>query len=67
MLPHNVRTNPVGGGAHDAPQVSLQCSHKQKAPSGRGLPREQVGEHARPCRTCEAGKFIRLSHPKFGD
>ena len=41
VLPHNVRTNPVGGWrttpqAHDAPQVSLQCSHKQKAPSRKG-------------------------------
>ena len=40
-FPHNVRTNPVGGWrttpqAHDAPQVSLQCSHKQKAPSRKG-------------------------------
>ena len=33
----NVRTNPVGGGAHDAPQVSLQCSHKlKKAPPVKG-------------------------------
>ncbi len=32
----NVRTNSVGGGAHDAPQVSLQCSHKSKAPLCKG-------------------------------
>ena len=30
VLPRNVRTNPVGGGAHDAPQVSLLCSHNPK-------------------------------------
>ena len=38
----NVRTNPVGGWrttpqAHDAPQISLQCSHKlKKAPPVKG-------------------------------
>ena len=37
VLPRNVRTNPVGGGPHDAPQVSLQCSHKlKKAPPVKG-------------------------------
>ncbi len=40
--PPYVRTNPVGGWrttpqAHDAPQVSLQCSHKlKKAPPVKG-------------------------------
>ena len=38
-----------------------------KAPSGRGLPRERVGEHARQRAFCTVWKFIRLSHPKFGD
>ena len=38
----NVRTNPVGGGAHDAPQVSLQRSHKQKAPPVKGAARERL-------------------------
>ena len=38
----------------------------RKAPSGRGLLRERVGEHARLRRLCKVGKFIRLSHPKFG-
>ena len=37
-----------------------------KAPSGRGLPRERVGEHARQRTFCKVGKFIRLSHPKSG-
>ena len=49
----NVRTNPVGGGAHDAPQVSLQCSHKQKAPSGRELAPQRLMD----CKSLEfAGK-----------
>ena len=39
----NVRTNPVGGGAHDAPQVSLQCSHKpKKAPPSKGSRRDSA-------------------------
>ena len=39
----------------------------RKAPSGRGLPRERVGEPAKLWRFCKVGNFIQLSHPRFGD
>ena len=38
----NVRTNPVGGGAHDAPQSCSLCSHKPKAPLREGSWRDSA-------------------------
>ncbi len=38
----------------------------QKAPSGRELARGRLREHARQWELCKAGKFILLSHPRFG-
>ena len=51
--------------AGDRRSLLRKSKAPQKAPSGRGLPRERVGEPARQRTFCKAGKFILLSHPKF--